>query len=297
MIQSNGMPLLPHGTSGIDRSSISPGQSPHSGYIPIGLGIDTEKSIPGGSSPPVSDAGLSYRSWVDEAWSIDNELQSTPCGTSTGLDNDLMEIQDSSGGIIFISPPERSSLSEEPNMFDEAFGSFYNLSSSACDNISSGPSESTVEANGEYSGCAPASGAVSSSKSPDDPSEEAQNTYDMKRCHKYPSINQGPLDIIVTGSPIDPGVQPFQSLLGGAMEQTTSLKSGDLKVKPFLQNPIQLHFNDHGKLEFLVRLSFNEVQTQMPVWLNLYWEKLELLQKESTIAGSRASLPKRKRET
>uniref|UniRef100_A0A093V3U5 Uncharacterized protein n=1 Tax=Talaromyces marneffei PM1 TaxID=1077442 RepID=A0A093V3U5_TALMA len=287
--------LLPHGTSGIDRQSISPGQSPHFGYIPIGLGIETE-SITGGSSPSASDAGLSYRSWVDDAWSIDNELQPTLFSASTGLENDLVDIQDSSERSFVMPPEECFSLFEEPNGFDEAFGSFCNLSPSACDNLPFRPSEATVEANDECSGFAPVSGAVSPSKCPDDSSKETQNTCYMKQYHESPSINQGPPDIIVTESPSDQGVQPSQSLLRGAMEQTTSLKQPSLVTKPFLQNPIQLHFNDHGKVEFLVRLSLNEVRTQMPMWLDLYWEKDEL-QKASILAGSRASLPKRKRET
>jgi hypothetical protein len=285
--------LLPHGTSGIHGQSISPGQSPHFGYIPIGLGIETE-SITGGSSPSASDAGLSYRSWVDDAWSIDNELQPTLCGASTWLEN--VNIQDSSERSFFMPPQEWFSLSE-PNGFDEAFGSFCNLSPSDCDNLASGPSESTAEANDECSGFAPVSGAVSPGKCPDDSNEETQNTRDMKQCHESQSINQGPPDIIVTESPSDQGVQPSQSLLRGAMEQTTSPKQPSLVAKPFLQNPIQLHFNDDGKVVFLVRLSLIEVQTQFPEWFNLYCEQVKLAQNMSTMAGSRASLPKRKRET
>lgn len=274
MISRDCIPFLPHSASEMNGGSISSSQSPSFGYIPIVLDANIEESFQDSSSAPVSDAAFSYLSWVDEAWNVDNKPLSM-LGSTSG--NDYWEIGDSS---------ER----------DEAFGGFCNLSPEGYEDLSSGSSKSTCEAesNNQCSVFAPASGVVSSSESSDESSEEARNARDIEQRNESLSISQGPPDITITAWN-DQGSRRPQVILD--VMQTTSLEQPGSSVKPFLQNPIQFHCNNSGEIEFLVRLSYNEVQTRMPEWLKLYQEQLELLEKESKIPGSRARLPKRKKET
>jgi hypothetical protein len=287
------IPSPPHGTSEMNGDSISPGQSPSFGYIPIGLDIDIEESLQDGDFPPVSDADFSYQSWVDEAWNVDKEALSTLGSTS---ENYHVEMRDSSEKSSFTPIHERLSLPGEPSGFEDAFGSFCNVSPLDFDSFSSSSRESTrkVESKNECSGFAPNCGGDSSSKSLDESSEKAKNRRDTKQYN-----DKSPPDIVVIESQGDQGAKPSQSLpdVGGAIAQNASLVQPGSMAKPFLENPIQFHFCDSGKVEFLVRLSLNEVQTQMPMWLDLYWEKLKVLERQSTISGSRASLPKRRRGT
>lgn len=249
------IPLLPHNTNETDEQNS--GQSPQVGYIPIRLDMKLEDSLQDCSLTPVSDAIFSDKSWVDEAWKLDDEPLSKPDGT---LELDFLKIEYCSQRI-----PEDFSLPENQNGFDEAFESFcnsspldYDLSSSSCES-----------------------------------SGNAQNARDITQRSAPRSINQGPPDMIITEA-LEDAHRP-QTLLdtmhGNVIEQS------GLSAKPFLENPIQTHYTQAGKTEYLVRLSHNEVQLRMPEWLKLYEEQRTLLEELSGLSGSRARLPKRKRET
>lgn len=293
MISRDYIPFLSCSTSEMNGDSISSSHSSSFGYIPIRLDVKIEDRFQDSSSPPVSEAAFSYQSWVDEAWSIDNKAPSILGST---LETDSWETRDCNERNPFASLHESFSLVEESNEFDEAFGIFCNLSPVGCDNLLSGSSKLTceVESHNQCSGFAPASGVVSSSGSSGESSEEAQNVGDTKQCNESLAINQGPPNIVITETPNDRDSRRPQALLDAT--NTTSIEQPASSAKPFLENPIQFHYNNSERTEFLVRLSYNEVQTRMPEWLELYQEQLKLLEKESTLSGSRARLPKRKKE-
>lgn len=263
---------------------------PFFGYIPIGLDIKLEESFQNSSSLPMSEVAFSYESSVDEAWNDDplSILRSD-------FEPHSLETGDSEDSSSFQSLHESFSLRDEPEGFDEAFGSYCNLL--GCDDLLSSPSKSTceVERNNEYSGRGPTSGVLSAGESPSKSSDDPGNACGIATCNQSLSTNQGPPDIIVTETHGDQDASQPQALLHGM--KTASFEQPGTSTKPFLHNPIRTHYSDSGKDVFLVRLSYNEVQARMPGWLELYWEQIKLLEEASTLPGSRARLQKRKRET
>uniref|UniRef100_A0A093Y503 Uncharacterized protein n=1 Tax=Talaromyces marneffei PM1 TaxID=1077442 RepID=A0A093Y503_TALMA len=174
----DGIPFLHHDMNPVDGDSLSPGQSPHFGHIPICLDIGN-KSLEESSYLTISDAASPHRSWVEEAWDLDNERRS--------ILGSISDITNSQSNFL-TSIHEEFPLPEEPNGFDEAFSSFCNLSWIDC-NPSSSSSESTRKVEKECSGFTSTSRAVSSRKSPGKSSEVTQDTYDIKQYHEFPSIN------------------------------------------------------------------------------------------------------------
>lgn len=261
---------------------------PFFGYIPIGLDIKLEESFQNSSSLPMSEVASSYESSVDEAWNVDDDPLSI---LRSDFEPHSLEAGDSSS---FQCLHESFSLRDEPEGFDEAFGSYCNLSE--YDDLLSSPSKSTceVERNNESSGRGPTSGVLSAGESSSKSSDEPGNACGVTKCNQSLSNQETP-DIIITETHGDQDTSQPQALLHGM--KTASFEQRGTSTKPFLDNPIRTHYSDSGKDVFLVRLSYNEVQAQMPEWFELYWEQIKLLEEASTLPGSRARLQKRKRET
>lgn len=273
-ISRDSIPLLPHNTCEMDGDSLPSSQSPYFGYIPIGLDIEIDKSVRNSSSPPGSVAGFSYQSWVDKAWDLDRESIAMPDST---VENSFWKLEDNSGGSTF------AFMHEESTEFDEALGSFLGLSTPGHDDLSSGSSKvlCQTESNNQCSRES-TSGVALSSQSSTESSKEVHNACDIKSNESLSMKNETP-DIIITETQSD------------AVE-TSLIEQPGPSARPFLDNPIQFHYQNSGATEYLVRLSSNAVQVLMPEWLMLYKEKLELLEQESKLQGSRARIPKRKKE-